>query len=117
MEISKPYKGKGKRRLKKMQEYLQKKTVGRDKRRSWSMNIEGLSMFTKDYQVCTRCVMDTTDPEITFDISGVCNHCQEFDEVTSRHWFPNEVGEKKLNEIYDKIKRENAKKTMIVYLA
>ncbi len=29
----------------------------------------------KRYQICTRCVMDTTDPEITFDKNGVCNHC------------------------------------------
>lgn len=27
-------------------------------------------------QVCTRCVMDTTDPEIVFDENGVCNHCK-----------------------------------------
>lgn len=28
-----------------------------------------------DYQRCTRCVMDTTDPDIAFDESGRCNHC------------------------------------------
>ena len=27
-------------------------------------------------QICTRCVMDTTDPEIIFDENGVCNHCK-----------------------------------------
>lgn len=27
-------------------------------------------------QVCTQCVMDTTDPEIVFDENGVCNHCK-----------------------------------------
>lgn len=30
------------------------------------------------YQMCTRCVMDTTDPWIVFDQAGVCNHCTEF---------------------------------------
>ena len=29
----------------------------------------------KSYQVCTRCVMDTTDPDIVFDENGCCNHC------------------------------------------
>lgn len=29
----------------------------------------------RPYQICTRCVMDTTDPEITFDEQGQCNHC------------------------------------------
>lgn len=27
-------------------------------------------------QVCTRCVMDTTDPNIVFDEKGECNHCK-----------------------------------------
>ena len=27
------------------------------------------------YQICTSCVMDTTDPEIVFDRHGECNHC------------------------------------------
>jgi N-acetyl sugar amidotransferase len=30
------------------------------------------------YQMCTACIMDTTDPEIAFDDRGVCNHCREF---------------------------------------
>lgn len=30
------------------------------------------------YQVCKRCVMDTSDPEIVFDKEGVCNHCTDF---------------------------------------
>jgi N-acetyl sugar amidotransferase len=28
---------------------------------------------------CTRCVMDTSDPAITFDEAGVCNHCHTYD--------------------------------------
>ena len=27
------------------------------------------------YQICTNCVMDTTDSKITFDSNGVCDHC------------------------------------------
>ncbi len=30
-------------------------------------------------RVCTRCVMDTSDPDIQFDSSGVCNHCHHYD--------------------------------------
>jgi N-acetyl sugar amidotransferase len=33
----------------------------------------------REYQVCTRCVMDTTDPDIIFDLNGVCNHCLDYD--------------------------------------
>ena len=30
------------------------------------------------YQICTRCVMDTTDPLITWDDQGHCNHCSDY---------------------------------------
>ena len=47
---------------------------------------------TTRYQVCARCVMDTSDPEITFDDHGVCNHCIEFETVTRRQWCPDDEG-------------------------
>lgn len=50
--------------------------------------------------------MDTTDPEITFDENGVCNHCKYFDEFVKPNWFPNDEGLKKLEKIIDKIKKE-----------
>lgn len=59
-----------------------------------------------EYKQCTRCVMDTTDPQITFDENGVCNHCRYFDERQKPKWFPNEIGKKKLNEILQKIKKD-----------
>lgn len=33
------------------------------------------------YRRCTQCVMDTDDPEITFDHNGVCNYCRQFKEA------------------------------------
>jgi N-acetyl sugar amidotransferase len=42
-------------------------------------------MQSKNYQQCTRCVMDTTDPIITFDEEGRCNHCTEFIEKRSHY--------------------------------
>ena len=33
--------------------------------------------INKKYQICTRCVMDTTDPDIFFDENGYCNHCSK----------------------------------------
>lgn len=32
----------------------------------------------KDYQICTECVMDTSDPNITFDKDGVCTHTRRY---------------------------------------
>ncbi len=34
----------------------------------------------RTYQICKRCVMDTTAEEITFDANGVCSFCRYFDE-------------------------------------
>jgi N-acetyl sugar amidotransferase len=50
--------------------------------------------------------MDTTDPEITFDQQGICNHCYDFDNVISKRWFPNEDGKRQLEQIFNKIKHE-----------
>jgi N-acetyl sugar amidotransferase len=38
-----------------------------------------------DRQICTRCIMDITDREITFDEEGVCNHCRKYDQVISTY--------------------------------
>ena len=56
------------------------------------------------YQVCTRCVMDTSDPQITFDAEGVCSHCTRFTTVSSRDWYPNEEGRRRWKAIADEIK-------------
>ena len=62
-------------------------------------------MKDRDYQMCNRCVMDTTDPEIVFDEQGECSHCKKFDSVTKARWFPNEEGSQKLKTMIDGIKQ------------
>lgn len=56
------------------------------------------------YQCCTRCVMDTTDPEINFDAHGTCNHCRHFYERVRREWFPNDEGRHRWEAIVQQIK-------------
>lgn len=63
-------------------------------------------MSKKEYQVCTNCIMDTSDSEITFNEEGVCNHCIKFEEEIKPRWFPNEEGEKKLDSIIKQIKED-----------
>ena len=60
------------------------------------------------YQICTRCVMDVSDPEISFDEDGVCNHCHRFDEIAEKHWFPDERGARILAEQVERIKAAGA---------
>jgi N-acetyl sugar amidotransferase len=50
--------------------------------------------------------MDTTDPEITFDENGICNHCRYFDEAIMPNWHPNEDGLRQLGKIIERIKKE-----------
>ena len=33
-----------------------------------------------DYQICNFCILDTSDPDISFDREGICSHCN--------HWLP-----------------------------
>jgi N-acetyl sugar amidotransferase len=61
-------------------------------------------MTTCPYQVCTRCVMDTTDSKIVFDAAGVCDHCHTFDRQVLPNWHTNERGERELRELVQKIK-------------
>lgn len=67
-------------------------------------------MENNEYQICTKCVMDTTDPKINFDAKGVCNHCRYFDNVLSKNWYPNDEGARKLDEIIFKIQKESKNK-------
>jgi N-acetyl sugar amidotransferase len=40
---------------------------------------EGAAIMMETNRVCSRCVMDTSDPDITFDDAGVCSHCRAYD--------------------------------------
>ena len=57
-------------------------------------------------KVCSNCVMDESDPEISFNSDDVCNHCITFEKETKKRWFPNEEGAQKLSEIVQRIKRD-----------
>ena len=62
--------------------------------------------MNRTYKICTNCVMDTSDPEITFDSEGVCNHCNNFEKITKKKWYPNEEGQQRWASIVKKIKNE-----------
>ena len=62
----------------------------------------------RKYQICSNCVMDTSDPDIQFNKIGICNHCTEFINITSKNWLPNKKGQEYLKKIIFRI-RENSK--------
>ncbi len=57
-----------------------------------------------NYQICARCVMDTTDPKITFDTKGVCDHCRSFDKHIAPVWNLESGGEENIELIVSRIK-------------
>ncbi len=57
------------------------------------------------YRICTRCIMDTSDPEITFNEQGVCNHCVRYDNELHKRVFIGEVADVKLKNVVSKIKK------------
>lgn len=59
----------------------------------------------REYQRCTRCVMDTTDSKITFDEHGVCDHCRNFDRNIAPYWRPQENRMDELMELADRIRK------------
>jgi N-acetyl sugar amidotransferase len=63
-------------------------------------------MSNRSYQICTNCVMDTSDSRITFDENGVCDHCIDFNETVKPNWYPNEEGLKRLETTVAKIKAD-----------
>lgn len=67
-------------------------------------------MTTRQYQVCTHCVMDTTDAKIVFDAKGVCDHCNTFYKEILPNWHTDERGRQALEVIVEKIKKEGVGK-------
>lgn len=67
-------------------------------------------MVGTSYRICTRCVMDTTDPYIFFDQQGVCNHCQTSGKLLRDHCFSGDEGKRKLEGIVQAIKRAGKNK-------
>jgi N-acetyl sugar amidotransferase len=60
--------------------------------------------------VCTRCIMDTSDPDIGFDAAGVCHHCHAYDEAVRTRVVTGDEGKRKREQIADEIRRAGANK-------
>ena len=55
-------------------------------------------------QICSNCVMDTTDSQISFNTNGVCDHCTSFKTHVIPNWFPNENGKRLFRDMVQRIK-------------
>ena len=60
-------------------------------------------------QVCKRCVQDSSVPGIYFNSSDICNYC-DLHDLMEKEYPNNHKGEKKLNNLFEKIRRDQKNK-------
>jgi len=66
---------------------------------------------TRSYQMCTRCVMDTSAPDIAFDENGICNYCTDFLSKSSNILFKDAFQRQREREsLVERIKRHGKNK-------
>jgi len=58
------------------------------------------------YQICSHCIMDTTDPNIRFDVKGECDYCNNFAATIAPNWHTDARGETELMQLADNIRAE-----------
>lgn len=56
--------------------------------------------------MCSRCIMDSSDPHIHFNDQGLCDYCVNFDSVIKPNWHADERGHAELMKLSEKIKKD-----------
>lgn len=60
----------------------------------------------RPYQICTKTIMDTSDPNIVFDANGISDYYHNFQNVILPNWHTGEKGFEELMQVAEKIKKE-----------
>jgi N-acetyl sugar amidotransferase len=60
----------------------------------------------REYQICTNCVMDTSDSNIVFDSRGWCDYCNNYHDNILPNWHTDQRGKSEIMSMVDKIKRD-----------
>lgn len=61
---------------------------------------------SSNYRICSNCIMDTSDPQITFDEHGECDFCTSYKTNIAPNWHTDEKGYQELMKIAEKIKKD-----------
>lgn len=67
-------------------------------------------MLKNNQKICSRCVMDTTDPDIQFFSDGRCTCCRDYDEVSTKDLHSDEAGQNSLVNLIEEIKHRGVGK-------
>lgn len=57
------------------------------------------------HKICSKCLMDTSDPDIIFDAEGVCNHCLRYTDIVKSRVFEGKEADDKLKDLIQNIKK------------
>ena len=63
-------------------------------------------MGISQYRICTNCIMDTSDSNITFDARGWCDYCNNYYQNILPNWHPDERGAKHIAAEVARIKKD-----------
>lgn len=64
----------------------------------------------RHYQICTKCIMDTTDPDIKFDENGHCSHCNHYEKIIQNDNYIKKRKDGSLNRLIAEINRKDDRK-------
>lgn len=65
----------------------------------------------KNYKICSRCVMDSNVPNISFDVNGICNYCTNYLSNSSNVIFEDiDIKKEKLRKLCESIKKDGKNK-------
>jgi len=56
--------------------------------------------------ICVQCLMDISDPDIRFDPSGICNHCNRYAQQAAKRLIPEADRPARLAALVETLKRE-----------
>lgn len=62
-------------------------------------------MSKRPYQICSNCIMDTSDSNITFDSRGWCDYCNNYHTNILPNWHTDARGEREIMAQVDEVKR------------
>ena len=60
----------------------------------------------RPYQICTKTIMDTSDPNIIFDENGISDYYHNYNNTMLPNWYTDERGHSELMKIAEKIRKE-----------
>ncbi|XGC82264.1 N-acetyl sugar amidotransferase [Bdellovibrio bacteriovorus] len=63
-------------------------------------------MNSTTYKICSHCIMDTSDPNISFDERGWCDYCNNFEKNIQPNWHTDKRGEEELEKLAEKIRKD-----------